>query len=452
MNIIVAGCGKVGTTIIEALVKEGHDVVAIDKDPAMLSEVTNVYDVIGVNGNGVDYDTLSEAEVQKAELFIAVTGSDEFNMLSCFIARKMGAAHTIARIRNPEYNDANLDFTRQQLDISLSVNPEQVASHELYNMLRLPSAAKVEFFATRSFEMVELVLKADSKMDGLSLSDIRNKYNSRFLVCAVLRGGEVIVPDGNFVLKAGDKIGVTATYGEGNRFFKESGILQRTVKNVMILGGSKTAFYLAKRLSESGIHVKIIEQKLSRCEELSDLLDNVTIIHGDGTQQELLREEGLETTDAFVTLTGMDEENILMAIFASSINVPKVIAKVNRGELGSLAGKLGVESIVSPSKLIADVVLTYARALENSMDSKIETLYRVMDDRAEASEFIVGADFDRADIPLKNIKLKKNILIAGIIRDKETITPGGSDVILPGDRVVVFAANRTLKNLSDIFA
>ena len=452
MKIIVAGCGKVGIKIIEALVKEGHDVTIIDRDPNMVSEMANIYDVMGVCGNGADYDALNEAGAKDAELFIAVTGSDEFNMLSCFIARKMGAGHTIARIRNPEYNDKNLEFTRQQLNISMAINPEHMAAQELYNMLRLPSAASVEYFARRKFEMVVFKLRDDNKLDGLRLADARNKFNARFLVCAVQRNGDIIVPDGNFVLQAGDKIGVTATYGEYTKLMRETGTAQRQAKKVMILGGSRTAFYLAKRLSETGFSVKIIEQDIDKCDELSDLLSKVMIIHGDGAQQELLMEEGITSQDAFVALTGMDEENILMAIYAASKNVPKVIPKVNRAELNDMAEKLGVDSIISPSSLIADVVLRYARALENSMGTKIETMYKVMDGRAEAIEFIVGPDFPRLNVPLKNIHLKKNVLIAGIIRGKQTITPDGNDVIMDGDRIVIFSADHTIRKFADVFS
>jgi len=386
MKIIIAGLGKIGTTILASLVAEGHDVVAIDSNPDIIDEITNIYDVIGVCGNGADTDALSDAGVDKAELFVAVTGSDEFNMLSCFIARKMGAAHTIARIRSPEYNDNSLVFMKQHLGLSMAINPELLAAHELYNILKFPSAVKIETFSHRNFEMIEIKLKPDSILDGLSLMQLRHKYKSKILICTVQRDDKVYIPDGNFVLKSGDKIGITAELTEFQKFFKELGIFQKQAKNVMILGGSRTAFYLARRLINGGSSVKIIEQRRERCDALSEAIPKAVIIHGDGAQQELLMEEGLDSLDAFVALTGMDEENILISIFAASHSVPTVISKVNRNELSSMAEKLGLDCIVSPKKIISDILVRYARALENSMDSKVETLYKLMDGKAEALE------------------------------------------------------------------
>ncbi len=452
MKIIIAGCGKIGTTILASLVAEGHDVVAIDHNPDIISEITNIYDVIGVCGNGAEIGTLSEAGADKAELFVAVTGSDEFNMLSCFIARKMGAAHTIARIRKPEYNDNSLGFMKQHLGLSMAINPELLAAHELYNILKLPAAVKIETFSHRNFEMVELKLKPDSVLDGMTLSQLRIKFKAKFLVCTVQRGDKIYIPDGNFSLKSGDKISITADIAELQKLLKEMGILQKQARNIMILGGSRTAYYLARRLIASGSSVKIIERDMERCNALSEALPKAVIIYGDGAQQELLMEEGLSSVDAFVSLTGMDEENILISIFASNQNVPTVISKVNRNELASLADKLGLDCLVSPKKIISDVLVRYARALENSLGSKVETLYKLMDDRAEALEFIVGQDFKNINIPLKDMKFHKNILLAGIIRGRQPIIPSGNDVILPGDRVIVISADRRLQDLSDIFA
>ncbi|MBE7057391.1 MAG: Trk system potassium transporter TrkA [Ruminococcaceae bacterium] len=450
MKIIIAGLGKIGTTILASLVAEGHDVVAIDSNPDIIDEITNIYDVIGVCGNGADTDALSDAGVDKAELFVAVTGSDEFNMLSCFIARKMGAAHTIARIRSPEYNDNSLVFMKQHLGLSMAINPELLAAHELYNILKFPSAVKIETFSHRNFEMIEIKLKPDSILDGLSLMQLRHKYKSKILICTVQRDDKVYIPDGNFVLKSGDKIGITAELTEFQKFFKELGIFQKQAKNVMILGGSRTAFYLARRLINGGSSVKIIEQRRERCDALSEAIPKAVIIHGDGAQQELLMEEGLDSLDAFVALTGMDEENILISIFAASHSVPTVISKVNRNELSSMAEKLGLDCIVSPKKIISDILVRYARALENSMDSKVETLYKLMDGKAEALEFKVGPDFKYTNIPIKDLRIQENILLGGIIRNKPVI-PSGNDVILPNDRVIVVATDKKIRELSDIF-
>jgi len=450
MDIIVIGCGKIGSTILAKLVEEGHNVVAVDNDPEVIAEITNLYDVMGACGNGADCEILEEAGVNKAELVIAATGLDEFNMLSCFLAKKMGARYTIARIRNPEYNDRSLGFMRQQLGLSMAINPELSAAHELYNILKLPSAAKIETFSGRNFEMIEMRLKADSALDGMRVADMRTKYKARFLICAVQRGEEAYIPDGNFVLKSGDKIGLTASPAEIAKFSKEIGVSQKKARNIMILGGGRVAYYLAKKLCASGISVTIIERDRRVCEELCEVLPKAVIIHGDGAQQELLQEEGLLSVDAFVALTGMDEQNILISSYAQSQNVPKVIAKVNREELIPLAEHWGLESIVSTKKNIADVIVKYARALENSAGSSMETLYKLMDDKVEALEFKVKADFPMLNVPFKELKTKKNILIAGIIRDRKSIIPAGEDELRAGDRVIVLAANQRINTLSDI--
>ena len=450
MKIFIVGCGKIGSVLVSNLVAEGHDVTAIDSDPTVINELTNIYDVIGVPGNGVDCDILAEAGVAEAELFAAVTGSDEFNMLSCYIARKMGAKQTLARIRNPEYNDSSLAFLRQHLDLSMPINPERLAARELFHVLRLPSAANVETFSMRNFEMVELKLKSDSALDGLSLIDLRQKYPQKFLVCVVQRGEEVIIPDGNFVLKSGDKVGLTATPAELHKLLKNLGLLKKQARNVMILGASKTAYYLAKALITAGNAVKIIEKNAARCEEFSEKLPDAVIIHGDGAQQELLLEEGLKSMDAFVALTGMDEQNILMSYFAQAQNVPKVIAKVNRDEFAPMAEHLGLDTLVSPRRTVANIIVRYARALENSRDSSVETLYKLMDGKAEALEFIVHNDCELVDIQLKDLPLKSNILIAGIFRNKKILIPAGDDHIAVGDKVVILTTGHRINNLSDI--
>ena len=455
MKIIVCGCGKIGVTLLSALVAEGHDLVALDDNPAVIAEVTNIHDVIGVCGNGADCETLEDAGVRDADLFIAVTSSDELNMLACFLARRMGADHTIARIRNPEYNDASLDFMKRELELSMAINPELLAARELFDILRLPSAAKIETFSGKTFEMVELILREDSPLDGLSLRDLREKYRATVLICTVQRGDEVFIPLGDFVLKSGDRIGITASPSEIGKFMRQVGLLTKKARSVMLLGGSRTAFYLAKMLSAAGAEVKIIERKPDVAQELAASLPGVAVVLGDGAQQELLLEEGLRDTDAFVTLTGMDEENILLSIYASSQNVPKVITKISRDELAAMADKLGLDSSISPRRIIADVLVQYARALENSRDSQVETLYKLMDGRAEALEFRVKQPVEgltATPLHVLGKKLKPNILIAGIIRGRKTIVPGGEDVILPEDRVIVLASGHRLADLSDILA
>lgn len=450
MKIIIVGCGKIGTALLESLVSEEHDIVVIDSDRKVLEEINNIYDVMCVCGNGADSDALEEANSDKADLFIAVTNSDELNMLSCFFAKKMGAEHTVARIRKTDYNDKSLNFMKQTLDLSMSINPEYRAAKELYNILKMPSAVKIESFSSGSFEMVELKLKPDSMLDGMTLVEMRGKFKAKFLICAVQRDGKVFIPSGNFVLHSGDKIGLTASQPEILKLLRELKLMQKQAKDVIILGGSRTAFYLAKRLIAAGNNVKIIEQNIERCEEISELLPGVSVIHADGTQQEVLEEEGIATTDAFVALTGIDEENILISYYAQKRGVPKVIAKVNRDELVSIADNMGLDCVISPKKIIADVLTQYARALQNSLGSKVETLYKLMDSNVEALEFTVSTDFIGVQTPLKEMSLKSHILIAGIIRGRKTIIPAGDDMIFPGDKVIIIAEQKGLNDLSDI--
>ena len=450
MNILIVGCGKIGSTILASLTNEGHDITAVELNRDTLAEITNVYDVMGVCGNGADCDTLAEAGVADAEMFIAVTGSDELNMLACYLAGRMGARHTIARIRNPEYNDKSLTFMKQELGLSMAINPELLAARELFHTLKLPTAAKIETFSRGNFEMIELRLREDSPLLGVPLHELRSRYNAKFLICVVQRGDEVYIPDGNFVLQAGDRIGLTASPAEVQKLLRAIGLASKQARDVMILGGSRTAFYLAKRLLAAGTDVKIIDRDRALCEDLCEALPKAVVIHGDGSHQELLLEEGIGDMDAFVSLTGMDEQNILLSFFASSQKVPKAISKVNRPELSAMAERLGLECIVSPRKLIADVLVRYARALHNSMGSTIETLYTLMDDRAEAVEFLVQDEPTLVDIPLKDLYLKPNILIAGIIRNRRPIIPAGDDRILAGDKVVLLVAGQHLQELKDI--
>ncbi len=450
MKILVIGCGKIGTTLIESLVLEGHDIVAIDTSTDIIASVTNIYDVMGVCGSGCDCDTLIEADAENADLVIAVTDSDELNLLSCFLARRMGTRHTVARVRNTEYDDKDISFMRQHLEISMIINPEKLAAGELYNLLKLPSAVKVETFSTGRLEMVELVLKPESLLCSMKLMDIRKKFPFKFLVCAVERNGEVYIPSGDFTLQSGDKIGIVASQSEIFRLFKSVESIQRQAHDVMILGASRTTYYLAKKLISTGSEVKVIERERDRCEIFSEHLPEAIIIHGDGAQQELLMEEGISSMSGFVSLTGMDEENILISYFATSQNVPKVVTKINREEFFPLAKKMGLDSIVSPKKTVADVLVSYARSLQNAMGSKIETLYNVMDSKAEAIEFIVPPDCRVAGVPLKELKLKPNTLVAGIIRGRRPIIPSGDDMIEVGDRVIIFSTGRKLSDLTEI--
>lgn len=450
MKITVIGCGKIGCAVIDSLLAEGHEIVAVDNDPDVLSDITNVYDVITVCGSATDSDTLTEAEVDKSELVIAVTGEDEINMLSCFIAKRLGASQTIARIRNPEYNDKSLGFLKKELALSMTINPESLVAKEMFNVLKLPGAVKVETFSRGNFEMIELKLKENSLLDNISLMELKKKHPDNYLVCAVERGGELFIPDGNFVLKSGDKIGLTASSVEIQRLLKKLGLMQKQARNVMILGATRTSYYLSKLLIAGGNTVKLIDADAARCKDFSKLLPGAVIINGDPARQELLLEEGIGSVDALVALTGMDEENILLSYFAIMQNVPKVIAKINRTEFLPTAARLGIETIASPIRSVADVTVRYARALENSLGSKVETLYKLMNGNAEALEFEVTADSKIIKTPFRNLPTRKNVLIAGIIRGRKTIIPSGDDMIMPGDRIVIISGGGRLNDLSDI--
>ena len=451
MNIVVVGCGKIGGAIVASLVEEGHNVIAVDNDPKVLSDIENIYDVMTVCGSGTDCEVLKDAGIWETELLVAVTSSDELNMLSCFISKKMGAKHTIARIRKPEYNMTGLGFLKEQLDISLVLNPELLAAHEIYNIIKFPSAVKIETFSRRSFEIVEIIIREDSPLADTRLADIRNKFKAKLLVCDVQRGDAVCIPDGNFILRTGDRIGITTPPSETGKMTKALGLDRKQAKNIMLVGGSRIAYYLARVLGDSGHRVKIIEKDPQRCDELSELLPKAVIINGDGASQEVLTEEGLGSTDAFVALTGMDEENILISILAASRDVKTVIAKINRSELAEMARNLGLECVISPKETVSSILSQYARALENSMGSNVETLYKIMDGKAEVLEFNVSSDFGYIRVPLSELKIKENILVAGIFRNGSSVLPTGSDFILPGDRVIVVTAGHRLNDLSDMF-
>jgi len=450
MKIIIVGCGKIGKSLIESLVSEGHDVAVIDKDPSVIEDATNTFDVIGLCGIGTDCEVLAEAGAARADIVISVTGSDELNMLSCFIARTLGAKNTVARIRDREYNDKSLGFMAGHLQLSMAINPEMATAHNITNILRFPSAINIDTFDSNKFEIVEMILGEKSPLAGMNMIDLRKRSPGKFLICAVLRKNEIIIPDGRFVLEDGDRIALTAAPNEIGKLLRSFDLITRKTKSVMILGASRIAYYLSSNLLAAGTKVTVIDKDEARCAEFAESLPGVTVIHGDGANQDMLVEEGLGQTDAFVSLTGYDENNILISYFATTQNVPKVISKVNRPEFYPIAGKLGIDTIISPIQTVADEMLRYARALQNSVGSNVEKLYKIMDGKAEALEFNVRPDFKHAGKALKEIKFKHNILIAGILRNRKPIVPSGNDVILPGDKVIVIAANHRLYDLSDI--
>lgn len=449
MRIIIVGNGKVGSTLAEQLSSEGHDVVIIDKNQQNVDNSVNTLDIMGVCGNGASYRVLLEADVSRADLLIACTSQDEINLLCCLVAKKLGARHTIARVRNPEYSD-QLVFMRDELGLSLSINPERAAASELFKVLKFPSAIKIESFSNNRVEIAEIKLREGSPLDRVYLRDLHKMFKGKALICAVQRGAQVTIPDGNFMLKCKDKISVIAPARDMLDFFSILGGILPEARDVMIIGGGRISFYLSRMLLENGAHVKIIDLDPSRCAELGRLLPKAMVICGDGTDQELLDEEGIKDMDAVVALTGLDEENIILALYAQSRINGKVITKVNRQTLTGIAESTGLESIISPRVLTANLIVRYVRAMQNSLGSNVETLHRLVGGEVEALEFKVNNTFPALDVPLKDLTLKPNILVASISRGGHTIIPGGRDVISEGDRVVVVTTNRNFDDLSEI--
>lgn len=450
MKIVIVGDGKVGGTIANQLSLEGHDVVVIDNNAAVLANSGNTMDIFCIEGNGATASVLKEAGIQNADVLIAATSADEVNMLCCLLGKKLGAKNTIARVRNPEYFQ-QMSLIKEELGLSMAVNPELAAATEISRLLRFPSAIKIEPFARGRVELVELKIPEHSTLDGMPLWAIYKEFQVKILICAVQRGNEVIIPSGDFVLKAGDKINITASHIEIANFFRAIGIFRTGVKSVMIIGGGRIAYYLAKELSSIHVKVKIIERDLKRCEYLCEVLPDSVIIHGDGTEKELLHEEGLEKTDAFVTLTGMDEENIIVALYAKEKKVSKVIAKVNKISFYEIMDNLNIDSFISPKTIAAQNIVRYVRAMKNSMrDNNVVTLHTMINDQVEAVEFKVREDSSIVGIPLKNFKRRDGLIVAAIIRGTQIIIPNGNNVIEKGDNVVVVTTKKHLSDLNEI--
>jgi len=451
MKIIVVGCGKLGKAVIASLVDDGHDVTAIDWDETVIQSVGDRYDVMTVCGNGVDYVTLEEASVEGTDLLVAMTPSDETNMLCCFLGRSMGASHTVARIESTRTTDRELEFIKQKMNISMFIRPSRFMAAEIINMLRQPEGIRAEYFARRSFELVEVTLDEKSPFVGLPLSQVKKKIKGEYLICTVLRGEEAFVPGAGFVFEAGDRITINATPKEANRVLRELGFLTSRSRSVMIVGGSRTAVNLAGQLLDEGASVKIIEQNRNRCRSICEQLPKAIVINGDGSMGELLNEEGLKEQDAFVSLTGMDEQNILLAIYARRRKVKKVVAKVDRDEFYELSRSLGLEGQVDPKGLVSQTVLRYARALNNTSDSGMETLYRLLNGRVEAAEFVVKDGFKSLGIPFVQLHRAPNVLIGGLVRGSRRIIPGPDTSIEVGDRVVVISLAPGVRDLSEAF-
>lgn len=447
LKIIIVGCGKVGRTLVSRLCDEGHDVTVIDKNQAVVQEICDTYDVLGIVGNGSSYNVQMEAGIEDANLIIAVTASDELNMLCCTIAKKVGRCSAIARVRNPDYSE-ELHYLRDKLGISMIMNPELEAANVIARLLRFPTALSINSFAKGQVEMIKFKLPEKNMLVGKALSSLQQK--DQILICAVERDGDLVIPDGNFVLEADDIVSFVSTVKNAYVFLKRIGLKTNQVSNAMIIGGGKTSYYLAKQLLDMGIEVKIIELNMERCEELSVLLDKAMIICGDGSDENLLNREGIDQTESFIPLTGLDEENIMLTLYAKRNPNVKAITKINRIAFDKVIDSLELGSVVYPKFIIAETIIAYVRAKQNSIGSNIETLYHIFDDRAEAIEFKIENDSQLAGIPLKNLKLKKNLLVASIARHGKVIIPNGDDKILVGDRVVVVTMKMGFRDISDI--
>jgi trk system potassium uptake protein TrkA len=447
LQIIIVGCGKVGSTLVARLCDEGHDVTVIDKNHFVIQGICETYDVLGIIGNGSSYQVQMEAGIEDADLIIAVTDSDELNLLCCTIAKKVGRCSAIASVRNPDYSE-ELYYLRDKLGLSMIINPELEAANEIARLLRFPTALSINAFAKGQVEMIKFKLPEGNILAGKALSKLQQK--DQILICAVERDGRLVIPDGNFILEAGDIVSFISTVKNAHVFFKKIGLKTHRVSNAMIIGGGKTSYYLAKQLIEMGIEVKIIELDMKRCEELSLLLDDAIIICGDGADEKLLTREGLDQTESFIPLTGLDEENILLTLHAKRNPNIKVITKVNRIAFDSVIDSLELGSVVYPKYITAETIIAYVRAKQNSIGSNIETLYHIFDDRAEAIEFKIEKDSPLAGIPLKKLRLKKNLLIASIARQDKVIIPNGDDKIQIGDKVVVVTMQAGFRDISDI--
>ncbi len=450
MKIVIIGDGKVGYKLAEHLSKDNYDVVLIDNDEEKLKEAINNLDINCFAGDGVSAAVQAEAGVPDSDLVIACASTDELNMLSCLIARNLGAKHTIARVRNPIYYN-QIDILKEDLHLSMVINPEFAVANEIARNLIFPAASKVETFVKGRIELAEVPVRAGSGLIDSKLADIYRKFQVKILICAVQRGKEVYIPDGEFVLQEGDKLHIAATHKEIEQFFEKIGNLSRKVRKVLICGGGRVGFYLAKKLCSMRMEVKIIEQNYEKCEQLCEELPGVTVIQGDATDHDLLIEEGIREADAIAALTGVDEENIIMGLFAKKQGVQKIIAKVNEDSRAQMVEGLGIDSIVSAKTATADAIFSYVRARQNSLASiNVEAMYRLVDDRVEALEFIVKEETEYTNIPLKDLRTKPNNLIACIGRKRQIIIPSGNDCIQKGDTVVVVTKSKKIQDITDI--
>ncbi len=449
MKIVIIGLGTIGRTVLKSLSGKGYTITVIDEDKDKVESIIEKYDVQGVIGNGASIDIQREAGVKNADLAIALTRSDELNVFACLVAKKIGVKNTIARVRTPEYRKQILEM-KDELGISMIVNPEEDTATEIFNLINLPEIAKVERFAKGRVLLVEIVAENGCKLIGETLISIGKKLNTKVLICAVQRGNDVIIPSGNFMINEGDRIHFTSEASALREFLSEINLVKTPLKNIMVIGGSKIGYYLSFMLSRNKYKVKLIESDKKNAEELAENLPKVTVINGNGTRHDVLIEEGIEAMDSFVALTNIDEENMVVSMFANKMNVRKTITQIKSDDLHDMLNELGIKNTVSPKDIVANRVISYIRALENTRGSNVLTLYRLVDNRVEALEFLAKRQEKIYNKPLREIKLKKDCLIACIIRDEKVIIPDGNTSINLGDNVIVVTTHRDFGDLRDI--
>ncbi len=453
MNIIIVGCGKVGSTIAKQLCNEGYDVTVIDNNPNKLRAVSDGMDAMAMVGDGTSYTTLKEAGIESADVLIAVTDSDEKNLLCCVIGKRTGNLAAIARVRNPVYSNER-DFLQKGFGLAMLINPESAGAEEMGRIFRFPSAIDIETFAKGKIELLTVRIPEKSLMVGNPLTYIHQKLRTDVLVAVVRRKGQVIIPSGDFVIEAGDLVSVIAEHEQAHEFFRKIGIETHRVRDVMIIGGGKMTYYMAKNLAASGIGIKIIEKDLKRSEVLSELLPDAEIICGDGTDEDLLLEEGIEKVDGVAAVTGMDEQNIMLTLFArsQSENV-KTVTKVGKLSFTKVIDSLDLGSVVNPKETTAEYIIQFVRSMRASMGSNVENLYKIANGEAEAIEFHVTEKTRAVSIPLVKLNTKKNILIGKIFRNGRAFTPTGHDSIEVGDSVILVVLSKDkIRDLDDILA
>lgn len=452
MQIVVIGSGAIGTALIEAVCKEGHNVTVIDDNAAEITAVVNKYDVMGVTGNGSSVDVQNEAGVPMCDVLISVAQSDELNLLCCMIAKQLGAKHTIARVRDPRYLKQTT-FMSRNLGIDMIVNPEYEAAREAARLIRFPAAMKLEKFARGQVEVVEIHIGEKHPMIGVALKDFRSKFNTNVLLCAAVRNNQAIIPGGNYVIEAGDSISIAGSRIDINDLFVKVGIIGKNIKHVMLIGGGRISRYLASQLTGTGYKLKIIEKSLESCEELAEMFPKATVIHGNAADPDLLDEEGLKSSDACVIMTADDQTNLIISMFAVSRDVKKIISKINAPTYLKLSENAGVDSNITPRFLVITKVLRYLRGLANRGEegwmSGIKSLHKIADNMVEALEFDVAEDFPHIGVPLKDIKWKNNLLVAAVIREGVVIYAHGSTTLEIGDSVIITTTNEKLYSLSD---